>query len=213
METIVPDDHSNAKSSIAEAVNESSIGQKEGKTHEGSCNGTNTQYFITKYTNINKVVLFGSRARGDHTLNSDYDIAIFSNAMEHVEQSKFLSDIDGIRTLNKIDVVFIMERHVDREFYKNIMKDGVTVMDKFQTKLENYKNVLARLQESIAESEKFADNLTFRDSAIQRFEFTSELAWKTIREYLLSEKVADINSPKSVMREPYHMNIISDEDG
>lgn len=166
-----------------------------------------------RYQNIMKVVLFGSRARGDHNPNSDYDIAIFSNAMEHAEQSKFLNDIDGVRTLNKIDVVFIKERHKDTEFYKNIMKDGVTVMDKFQTKLGNYKNALARLHESIEDSKKFSDNLTFRDGVIQRFEFTAELAWKTIREYLLSEKVADINSPKSVMREAYHMNVITDEDG
>ena len=166
-----------------------------------------------KYKNINKVVLFGSRARGDNTPNSDYDIAVFSNTMEHAEESKFLNDIDNIKTLSKIDVVFIKERHIGSDLYKNIMKDGVTVMDKFQTKLENYKNALARLHESIEDSEKFADNLTFRDGVIQRFEFTAELAWKTIREYLLSEKVANINSPKSVMREAYHMNVITDEDG
>ncbi len=166
-----------------------------------------------KYKNINKVVLFGSRARGDHTPNSDYDIAVFSNTMEHAEESKFLNDIDNIKTLSKIDVVFIKERHIGSDLYKNIIKDGVTVMDKFQTKLENYKNALARLHKSIEDSEKFADNLTFRDGVIQRFEFTAELAWKTIREYLLSEKVANINSPKSVMREAYHMNVITDEDG
>lgn len=166
-----------------------------------------------KYKNINKVVLFGSRARGDQTPNSDYDIAVFSNTMEHAEESKFLNDIDNIKTLSKIDVVFIKERHIGSDLYKNIMKDGVTVMDKFQTKLENYKNALARLHESIEDSKKFADNLTFRDGVIQRFEFTAELAWKTIREYLLSEKVANINSPKSVMREAYHMNVITDEDG
>lgn len=166
-----------------------------------------------KYGNINRVILFGSRARGDNTPNSDYDIAIFSNSMEHAEESKFLNEIDNIKTLSKIDVVFIKERHIGSDLYKNIMKDGVVVMNKFQTKLENYKNALARLHESIADSKKFADNLTFRDGVIQRFEFTAELAWKTIREYLLSEKLANINSPKSVMREAYHMNVITDEDG
>ena len=166
-----------------------------------------------KYRNINKIVLFGSRARGDHTPNSDYDIAIFSNAMEHAEESRFLNEIDNIKTLSKIDPVFMKERHIGSELYKNITRDGVTIMDKFQTKLENYKKALARLHESIADSKRFANNLTFRDGVIQRFELTSELAWKTIREYLLSEKVADINSPKSVMREAYHMNVITDEDG
>ena len=166
-----------------------------------------------KYRNINKVVLFGSRARGDHTPNSDYDIAIFSNAMEHAEESRFLNEIDNIKTLSKIDPVFMKERHIGSDLYKNITRDGVTIMDKFQTKLENYKKALARLHESIADSKRFANNLTFRDGVIQRFELTSELAWKTIREYLLSEKVADINSPKSVMREAYHMNVITDEDG
>lgn len=166
-----------------------------------------------KYKSIHKVVLFGSRARGDNTPNSDYDIAIFSNPMEHSEQSKFLNDIDGIKTLRKIDVIFIKERHMDTDLYRNIMKDGVTVMDKFQTKLKNYKDALARLHESIEDAKKFSDNLTFRDGVIQRFEFTAELAWKTMREYLLSEKVANINSPKSVMREAYHMNVITDEDG
>lgn len=166
-----------------------------------------------KYRNINKIVLFGSRARGDHTPNSDYDIAIFSNAMEHAEESRFLNEIDNIKTLSKIDPVFMKERHIGSELYKNITRDGVTIMDKFQTKLENYKKALARLHESIADSKRFANNLTFLDGVIQRFELTSELAWKTIREYLLSEKVADINSPKSVMREAYHMNVITDEDG
>lgn len=52
-----------------------------------------------------------------------------------------------------------------------------------------------------------------RDGVIQRFEFTAELAWKTIREYLLSEQIININTPKSVMREAFKAGIISDSDG
>ena len=170
------------------------------------------KYVALQYKSINKIILFGSRARGDNTDKSDYDIAVFSNSMDISEQNRFLDNIDNIETLNKIDVVFIKEKHINTELYKNIMNDGVIIMDKFQIKFNNYKNALARLHESIEES-KTNDSFTIRDGVIQRFEFTTELAWKTIREYLLTENVMDINSPKSVMREAYNNNLITDDDG
>lgn len=164
------------------------------------------------HKNINKIVLFGSRARGDNTNKSDYDIAVFSNNMDVSDECKFKDDIDDIGTLYKIDLIFIKERHIGTEIYKNIMNDGVTIMDKFQIKLNNYKNALARLHEAIEES-KTNESLTVRDGVIQRFEFTTELAWKTIREYLLIYEVSDINTPKSVMSAAFRTDIITDEQG
>lgn len=161
---------------------------------------------------INKVVLFGSRARGDNTPKSDYDIAVFAHNMDISEQTNFLEEIDNIRTLNKIDVIFIKKRHIGTELYQNIMNDGVDIMNKFQIKLNNYKNALSRLHEAI-EEEKASKSLAVRDGAIQRFEFTSELAWKTVREYLLSEGATDINSPKKVMREAYNNDLIENTEG
>ena len=165
-----------------------------------------------KYSDINKVVLFGSRARKDNTQTSDYDIAVFANDFSVEQKSLFLNDIDAIDTLNKIDVVFIEKRHIDTDLYKNIMRDGVDIMDKFATKLNNYKNALSRLHEAVEES-KENKSLTVRDGVIQRFEFTAELAWKTMREYLLLQEISDINSPKSVMAEAYNNHIITDELG
>ena len=161
---------------------------------------------------INKVVLFGSRARGDNTPKSDYDIAVFAHNMDISEQTNFLEEIDNIRTLNKIDVIFRKKRHIGTELYQNIMNDGVDIMNKFQIKLNNYKNALSRLHEAI-EEEKASKSLAVRDGAIQRFEFTSELAWKTVREYLLSEGATDINSPKKVMREAYNNDLIENTEG
>ena len=163
------------------------------------------------YKNINKVVLFGSRARGDNTDKSDYDIAVFAD-MDCSDECKFKDDIDDIDTLYKIDIVFIKERHIGTEIYENIMKDGVIIMDKFRTKFNNYQNALARLHESIDKADEYND-LTFRDGIIQRFEFTAELAWKTIREYLLIHEVSDINTPKNVMSAAFSADIITDEQG
>lgn len=165
-----------------------------------------------KYKSIQKIVLFGSRARQDHTPQSDYDIAVFAPVMTEAEWSLFLNEIENIDTFHKIDMVCIKERHKNTELYDNILRDGVILMDKFTTKLQNYQNALARLQESLEEA-KTSNSLTVRDGVIQRFEFTAELAWKTAREYLLTLEITDINNPKNVMSEAYHNQLITDESG
>ena len=49
-------------------------------------------------------------------------------------------------------------------------------MSDFQTKADNYKKAVNRLEESIKEyDETHSDSV--RDGAIQRFEFCIELAW------------------------------------
>lgn len=161
---------------------------------------------------IQKVILFGSRARQDHLPQSDYDIAVFAPAITEAEQSLFLNKIEAIDTFHKIDVICIKKRHKDTKLYDNILRDGVILMDKFKTKLQNYKNALSRLHESLEEA-KTSNSLTVRDGVIQRFEFTAELAWKTAREYLLTLEITGINNPKSVMSEAFLNQLITDEAG
>ena len=52
-----------------------------------------------------------------------------------------------------------------------------------------------------------------RDGVIQRFEFCTELAWKTVREYLIEQGYADINSPKSVMKTAFSDGLLTNENG
>lgn len=85
-------------------------------------------------------------------------------------------------------------------------------MIKFQIKLNNYKNALARLHEGLKESESNS-SLTMRDGVIWRFRLTTELALKAIREYLLYNEFNDVNTPKNVMKAAFGADIITDEDG
>ena len=76
----------------------------------------------------------------------------------------------------------------------------------------NYTEI-SRLHEALEEFEANSSLTTIRDGVIQRFEFTAELAWKTIREYLISQEVSDINTPKNVMKAAFSDDIITDEEG
>lgn len=75
---------------------------------------------------VEKAVLFGSRARGDHTPVSDYDIAVFGEALSALDKAHFSDAIEEIHTLKKIDVVFVNEALEDG-LLKNIKKEGVII--------------------------------------------------------------------------------------
>src|SRR3989344_906445 len=67
------------------------------------------------------------------------------------------------------------------------------------SKLDQLKNALERVKESLAEASKKPGDLTIRDGALQRFEFTFELVWKTLKEFC-DEKGNSANNPKDIFR-------------
>lgn len=154
-----------------------------------------------------KIVLFGSRARGDESPRSDIDLAVFS--MPEENQPLFYDEIEQLPTLFKFDVIFI-SKSTNSDLLKNIERDGIVIMDKFIEKLGKLSDAVKRLCEAIADYEAIP-NSTVRDGVIQRFEFCTELAWKAAREYLINQGYIDINSPKAVMKQAFADGVISDE--
>ena len=75
----------------------------------------------------NKIVLFGSRARGDHKERSDIDLAIYG--ISEKEHSSFWSDIEALPTLLAFDLVYITP-DTNPELIQNIEKDGVVLYEK-----------------------------------------------------------------------------------
>ena len=81
-------------------------------------------------------------------------------------------------------------------------------------KCENFCNAVARLSESLVELGKHPDSTVIRDGVIQRFEFTFELAWKSLREYM-QDQGADMSGivfSKQVFKAAYAAQIINDAD-
>ncbi|WP_195269398.1 HI0074 family nucleotidyltransferase substrate-binding subunit [Eubacterium sp. 1001713B170207_170306_E7] len=164
----------------------------------------------SKYSEIVKIILFGSTARGDARENSDIDLAIFTKGENLREQTQFTEDILNLASLKKFDLVFV-DNDTEPALLDNIYKEGKVIMDKLGTKKENFGLAIARLKEAIADFEASGGNKTMRDGVIQRFEFTTELAWKTTREYLLDQGYSGFNSPKATMREAFADGLIEDE--
>jgi predicted nucleotidyltransferase len=73
---------------------------------------------------IKKVILFGSRARGDFKRTSDIDIAA-----EGGEFARFALDVDEeTSTLLKFDIVD-MERNIQKELRDSIEKEGIVIYE------------------------------------------------------------------------------------
>lgn len=163
----------------------------------------------SNYPNIYKIVLFGSRARGDYRPNSDIDLAIFSRSISNLEIANFTNEIEDLDTLLKFDIV-LMTPDTDPRLLENVKQEGVVLMELLSNKVENLRKAVERLSEGILELQANQSSIV-RDGVIQRFEFTTELAWKATREYLMDQGFVDINSPKSVMKEAFSYGLITDD--
>ena len=161
--------------------------------------------------NVEKISLFGSRARGDHSHRSDIDIAIyFKDAPDY----DILSQLEDIETLLKIDVT-IVTRELSERFLQNLKTEEIVLfMGKFANKYDNFSKAVKKLEE-IKMQPKTQDKVMMdiiRDSAIQRFEFCYELAWKTLREYMIYNGLSVENMPRPVFKAAYQHSILDNQE-
>ena len=81
-----------------------------------------------------------------------------------------------------------------------------------QQKFENFSNAINRLGEAVNHFKKDTNNSIYRDALIQRFEFSFELAWKCLAEYLFDQGInLESKTPRTVLKEAFEARIISDE--
>jgi len=83
-------------------------------------------------------------------------------------------------------------------------------MSDYNQKFENYTSALNRLNDGIIKYDQTNDLL--RDGLIQRFEFTFELAWKTLKAIFEDEGLTGLNSPKTVLREAFSAGLIAKDE-
>ncbi len=86
-------------------------------------------------------------------------------------------------------------------------------MAKLNNKYDNFSNAVNRLNEANIAYKRNPENDIYQDALIKRFEFTFELAWKTLREFLIDQGYRlEIASPKNVIAFAYREGILSNEE-
>jgi nucleotidyltransferase substrate binding protein (TIGR01987 family) len=78
---------------------------------------------------------------------------------------------------------------------------------RWKQRFENYERALRLLREALNEIDRLST--LEKEGTIQRFEFTVELAWKTLKDYLESSGIlVSSYTPKEVIKQAYAAKII-----
>ena len=125
---------------------------------------------------IRKVMLFGSRARGDYHKTSDVDLAIVSN---FDIRAVLLAGFEASRLPYMFDVVLYGGQHnqrlrdaIEREGKLLLCVEGgriLVTIEQIRLKKEDYHHAFVRLQAALRKDVDMDD--MYLDATIQRFEF------------------------------------------
>ncbi len=86
-------------------------------------------------------------------------------------------------------------------------------MGRVENKYDSLKNAVKRLNEANTAFRSDSGNSMYRDSLIKRFEFTFELGWKTLREFIAEQGFSlAVASPKNVIAVAYQEGFIDGEE-
>lgn len=78
--------------------------------------------------------------------------------------------------------------------------------DRWQQRFQNFDRAFKQFSQiALADLDKLSD--LEKEGYVQRFEYTFELAWKTLKDYLL-ENGQDLSSPKEIIRQAFQNEII-----
>ncbi|MBJ7900351.1 MAG: nucleotidyltransferase [Cyanobacteria bacterium RI_101] len=85
---------------------------------------------------------------------------------------------------------------------------GAVIPPRWHYRFDNYRRALLLLREAMALERPLTP--LEKEGAIQRFEYTMELAWKTLKDYLEAEGVVLAQvTPRAVLRRGFEANILA----
>jgi nucleotidyltransferase substrate binding protein (TIGR01987 family) len=81
---------------------------------------------------------------------------------------------------------------------------------RWQQRFANYKKALVQLKNAVELSKQRPLSLLEKQGVIQAFEFTHELAWNVLKDYLEDQGNQNIKGSKDTTREAFKVELIAD---
>ncbi len=99
------------------------------------------------------------------------------------------------------------------KIYKKVeeMNEILAENIRWKQRFWNFEKAFSRQKEGVAMLAREPDNFLMQAGLIQTFEFTFELAWKTLKDFLESEGFS-VQSPKATIRQAFQSGYIEDAD-
>lgn len=85
---------------------------------------------LKKYPEVEKAVIFGSRARGDYRKGSDIDITLFGEKLTNSINTKIFYEIEDLYLIYKIDLINFNTLNEEEQLRENILDEGVEIYAK-----------------------------------------------------------------------------------
>lgn len=80
------------------------------------------------FLNPPRIIIFGSRAKGNNQKHSDFDFAIESSKPSLTIERKIREEIEKISGLYKIDIIYLDS--VDKDFREIVLKTGKVIYER-----------------------------------------------------------------------------------
>jgi len=81
---------------------------------------------------------------------------------------------------------------------------------RWKQRFENFEKARKKLNLTLEAYEKDNNNEIYQMALIQSFEFTYELGWKCVKDYIRYQGVKKVSFPREVIKHAFHHNIIED---
>lgn len=88
---------------------------------------------FSKYPEIDRACIFGSRARGDYKETSDIDIVLYGNTLTHTLNTKIFYDLEDLYIVYKIDLINFNSLKDGDKLKENIINEGVEIYNGIQS--------------------------------------------------------------------------------
>lgn len=84
---------------------------------------------------------------------------------------------------------------------------------RWRQRFSNYQKALAQLANAVELSQRRPLSELEQQGLVQAFEYTYEMAWNTMRDYLIHQGISDLVGSRDTIRESFSQGLIIDGEG